>query len=79
MRIADSFIERLIGLAWRRHPPGTALLLPRTRSIHTFGMRSALDLYWLNDEGRVVRIDRTVPPLRVRTCLEASQVLEVIV
>src|SRR5439155_19820774 len=43
--IADTPLSRLFGLAFVKRPPvGAALLLPRTRSIHTFGMRFQLDL-----------------------------------
>ena len=55
---------------------GDGLLLPRTRSVHTFGMRCALDLVWLDRDGRVVRVDAAVPPRRVRACRAAAAVLE---
>jgi uncharacterized protein len=74
--VAQGFRERLVGLAFRRSPPPAGLLLPRTRSVHTFGMRFALDLHWLDGDGAVVRVDRAVPPRRVRTCLRARSVLE---
>ena len=77
VKVATSFRERLIGLAFRREPPAEGLLLPRTRSVHTFGMRFALDLHWLDGDGAVVRVDRAVPPRRLRTCLRARSVLEV--
>jgi uncharacterized protein len=76
VRVASTFRERLIGLAFRREPPEDGLLFPGTRSVHTFGMRFPLDLHWLDDAGAVVRIDRAVPPGRVRTCLRARAVLE---
>jgi hypothetical protein len=76
VKVARTFRERLIGLALLREPPADGLLLPRTRSVHTFGMRFALDLHWLDAEGGVVRVDRAVPPGRVRTCLRARSVLE---
>src|SRR3954468_22065030 len=60
-------LGRLVGLALRRDR-GVALLLPRCRSVHTFGMRFALDLVWLDGAGEVVRVDRGVPPYRVRSC-----------
>jgi len=46
------------------------LWLP-VRSIHTFGMRFALDLVWLDREGAVVRLDGDVGRRRVRTCFAA--------
>jgi uncharacterized protein len=76
IRIARSRRARLLGLAFRRRPPGHALLLPRCRSIHTFGMRFPLDLVWLDARGRVLRVDRGVAPGRVRCCLRAAAVLE---
>ena len=74
--VARSPLARLLGLALRRRPPGHALLVPRCRSVHTFGMRFALDLVWLDGAGRVVRVDEAVPPWRVRSCRGADAVLE---
>ncbi len=53
-----------------------ALLLPRCKSIHTFGMRFALDLIWLDGASRVVRQDAGVAPGRVRSCRFARAVVE---
>ncbi len=58
-------------------PAGHALHLPRCRSIHTFGMRFALDLVWLDKRGGVVRVDHDVPPARLRCCLRAREVVEI--
>jgi uncharacterized protein len=75
--VARSPWSRLLGLALRRRPPpGRALLIPRCRSVHTFGMCFALDLVWLDAEGRVLAIDREVGPWRVRSCRGAAAVLE---
>jgi len=74
--VARSPLARLLGLALRRRPPGHALLLPRCRSVHTFGMRFPLDLIWLDRAGRAVRVDEAVPPWRVRSCRGADAVLE---
>ena len=68
---------RLVGLMGRRDlAAGTGLLLPRTRSVHTFGMRFALDLLWVDAQGGLLRVDRRVPPCRVRTCRAARGVIE---
>jgi uncharacterized membrane protein (UPF0127 family) len=78
VREARAWRARLLGLAWLRSPPaGVALLLRRCRSVHTFGMRWALDLVWLDAAGGVVRVDRGVAPRRLRTCLAAESVIEV--
>jgi hypothetical protein len=69
---------RALGLAGLRAPPrGAALLLPGCRSVHTVGMRWPLDLVWLGVDGAAVRVDRGVPPLRMRSCRCARAVIEV--
>jgi uncharacterized membrane protein (UPF0127 family) len=76
--VASSFRDRLVGLAFRRAPPdGRGLLLPGCRSVHTFGMRYALDLVWLDPAGAVLAIDARVPPRRVRGRRDAAAVIEV--
>ena len=77
LRTADSFTSRLVGLAGRRAPsPDTGLLLTGTRAVHTFGMRYALDLVWLDRAGRVIRVDRALPPRRFAACAKARAVIE---
>src|SRR5215218_6125469 len=74
--IARSFRARLLGLALRRAPPRHALLIPRCRCVHTFGMRFALDLVWLDADGQVLAVDRRVGPGRVVVRRGAWAVLE---
>jgi uncharacterized protein len=70
--------ERMRGLAKLDSMPARyALHIPRCRSVHTFGMRFALDLIWLGADGRPVRVDRAVPPRRLRSCRRARSVVEV--
>jgi uncharacterized protein len=77
VREARDPLARLLGLAGLRPlSPACGLLLPRTRSVHTFGMRFALDLVWLDGDGRVVRVDPAVPPWRLRSCRAARAVVE---
>lgn len=77
VRVASTASARLLGLAGLQAiPPRTALLLPRTRSVHTFGMRFALDLLWLDPDGEPVRVDRDVRPGRLRGCAAARAVVE---
>jgi uncharacterized protein len=58
-------------------PSDVGLELSPCRSVHTFGMRFALDLIWLDRAGHLVRVDAAVPPRRFRTCLRARSVIEV--
>src|SRR3954465_11902595 len=75
--VARSFRSRLRGLALRSAPPGHALLIPRCRCVHTFGMRFSLDLHWFDRGGRLLAVDRAVPPSRVIARRGAWAVLEV--
>lgn len=58
--------------------PMHALHIPQTPSVHTFGMRFALDLIWLDGQGRVVRVDHDVAPRRMRFCRKARSVVETV-
>jgi uncharacterized membrane protein (UPF0127 family) len=77
VRRADTRRARLRGLLGHRSPPPFALRLAPCRSVHTFGMRFALDLHWLDRDGAVLRVDRAVPPGRMRACRRARAVVEV--
>jgi uncharacterized protein len=77
VRLAAGLWARLAGLAGLAAVPEAAgLLLPLTRSIHTFGMRVAIDVVWLAADGTVVRIDAAVRPGRLRCCRDARCALE---
>lgn len=76
--IATKFGTRLRGLAWRdRADAEPGLLFPRCAGVHTFGMRFALDVYFLDREGRVLSVRRRVPPNRVLWQRGARKVLEI--
>lgn len=67
--------SRLIGLlAAGPPPPGHALLIPRCRSVHGFGMRAPLDVVFL--AGRRVLAVRRLRPGRVIAHRSADAVLE---
>jgi len=75
--VAGTFGARSRGLSGRDECAG-ALLLPRTRSVHTIGMRFAIDVAFL-DRDLVVVGTKTLPPNRVglprrhvRSVLEAE-------
>lgn len=74
---AITYSQRRTGLAGvDALPSGWALHIPRCRSVHTLGMRFALDLVWLDATGAVVRVDHAVGPRRQRGCVRARSVVE---
>lgn len=78
LRVATGPRARFQGLACLdREEVGPGLLIPRCSSVHTFGMRFALDLYFLGGAGEVVALRLSVPPRRLAFCRRARAVLEV--
>ena len=78
VRVASGPRARLLGLAHLdRDRAGPGLLIPRCASVHTFGMRFALDVYFLDGEGAIVSVRRGIRPRRVVVCRTAAAVLEI--
>ncbi len=75
--VAANRASRLLGLALLdRAAAGPGLLIPRCRCVHTFGMRFALDLVFLDEAARAVSVRRRVPPRRIAADRRARSVLE---
>jgi len=76
--VAGNRRSRMLGLSKLDElPDDHAMLFERCRSVHTGGMRFALDLLWIDKQGAVVRLDRDIAPRRLKTCLRARAVIEV--
>jgi uncharacterized membrane protein (UPF0127 family) len=75
--VAVGFRSRLLGLALLDRPAaGSGLLIPRCAAVHTFGMRFALDVYFLGPGGEILDLRRAVPPRRFVAHPGAVAVLE---
>ena len=54
LRVARRFLQRAVGLLGKAGlAPREALLIPNCRSLHTFGMRFAIDVLFVDDQGVV--------------------------
>jgi uncharacterized protein len=75
--VADTSSKRRTGLLkHERLDNGTGLWIVPCESVHTFFMKFAIDLVYL-DKGRKVRkVRNAVPPWRLSACLAAHSVLE---
>ena len=60
-----------------REGAGSGLLIPGCRSIHTFGMRFAIDVAFLDADGAVISRRAGVRPRRIVADRRAFAVLEV--
>lgn len=75
--VAKGPVARLLGLAMlRRERAGPGLLIPCCRSVHTFGMRFAIEITFLDADGRPLRRVRAVPRRRIVAFRSAHAVLE---
>jgi len=76
--VAVGLRSRLLGLAGlRRDAVGPGLFIPRCSSVHTFGMRFALDIAFLDGRGEVLSTRRAVGPRRLAFHRGAAAVLEI--
>jgi len=79
-KLADGYFGRLVGLLgktrrWAR--PGQGLWIVPSHGVHTIGMLFAIDLVFLDRDGRVVHTEEYVRPFRIsRVTLKAQSVLE---
>jgi uncharacterized membrane protein (UPF0127 family) len=77
VRVAKGPRARFLGLAHLDgEEAGAGLLIPRCSSVHTFGMRFPLDLYFLGERGEVVAVRWQIPARRFAFCGRARAVLE---
>jgi hypothetical protein len=77
VRVADRFLTRALGLlVGAPLDPVEGLLIAPCSSIHTIGMRYAIDVVFLDREARVLRVCDEVRPGRMRFARGARGVLE---
>lgn len=75
--VADSSAKRRVGLLKHdRLEPGTGLWITPCESVHTFFMKFAIDLVYLDKKNKVRKVRHAVPPWRLSACLAAHSILE---
>lgn len=78
VELADTAWKRFKGLMMRKEmPPGQALFLHETNSIHMCFMRFPIDAVYVDKQKSIVKIVRNLPPWTgISACLKANSVLE---
>lgn len=77
VQLAGTSAERTRGLLGRESlVPGEGLWIIPCESVHTFGMRFAIDLIYLDRKHRIRKIRHNVKPWRLSACMIAQSVLE---
>ena len=75
--VADTSAKRRVGLLkHKKLEPGTGLWILPCESVHTFFMKFAIDLVYLDKRRKVRKVRHAVPPWRLSACLSAQSVLE---
>ena len=69
--------SRLLGLALLdREHAGTGLVIPRCRSVHSYGMRFSLRVIFIDAQGRPLLELAELPPRRLASHRRADAVIE---
>jgi uncharacterized membrane protein (UPF0127 family) len=72
--VADGFFSRFKGLMGRRElPEGDGLCLQKCSSIHMFFMRIALDVAFVDGDGRVLKVYHGLRPWRVSSIVGGAK------
>ena len=75
--VADTSEKRRTGLLKHQGlKPGEGLWISPCESVHTFFMKFAIDLVYVDKSKKVRKVRHAVPPWRLSACLSAHSVLE---
>jgi uncharacterized protein len=74
VEVADTLWTRFAGLMFRSElPPGHGLAIRPCNSIHMFFMRFALDVVFVDADGRVVRVLDSIRPWRASSLVRGAK------
>lgn len=77
VEVADTAAARNKGLLGRSDlPPGGGLWIVPCKSVHTFFMKFAIDLVYIDRDKKVKKIRSNVGPWRLSACFSAHSILE---
>jgi len=75
--VADTSAKRRVGLLKKdKLDAGEGLWITPCESVHTFFMKFAIDLVYLDNKRKVRKVRQAVPPWRISGCFAARSVLE---
>jgi uncharacterized membrane protein (UPF0127 family) len=77
IELADTSAKRRTGLLKHDHlEPGTGLWIVPCESVHTFFMKFAIDLVYVDRKHVVRKVRHAVPAWRLSACLSAHSIIE---
>ncbi len=77
MRVANSFVSRVVGLIGTKRLDEEGLFIPRCNWVHTFFMSIPIDVVYVDRSGVIRRIDSELKPWRLgKPAWSAKDVVE---
>jgi uncharacterized protein len=77
LRVANSFASRVVGLIGTKQLDQEGLFIPRCNWIHTFFMSIDIDVLYVDRNGVIRKIDRSLKPWRLgKPVWSATDVVE---
>lgn len=78
VKIAESFLKRLVGLlTHKKLNSGEGLLISHCKQVHTFGMRFRIDVIFLSETGEIIYVENDMRSGNISKYIKkAYQVLE---
>ncbi len=66
LRIATGLLSRAIGLLGRKSVnPGSGIMFPKCRSIHTHFMMFPIDIIFIDDQNRITELSEYLKPWKI--------------
>jgi uncharacterized membrane protein (UPF0127 family) len=76
---ADTFFARTLGLLGKRTiAPTQALWLRPCSGVHTFGLRCSIGVFFIDQQGDIVKTIAQLKPNRMAWCWRATSVVETV-
>lgn len=77
LRRSDTFMKRLLGLIPFSNLHCDGMIIEPCNSVHTFFMHEAIDVYFLSETGRVLKVVKNMKKNRISYCFNAVMVVEI--
>lgn len=74
--LVQGFWARLRGVKSFKLSNGFGFYFPNCKAVHTFGVKTHLGFYWVDKNGKILRINRPVTSSKIKCCLKASGAVE---
>ena len=74
LQVADTFLKRFLGLMGKKDlPSGAGLKIEPCSSIHTFNMKFPIDVLFLSEDHRVLKVVRGMKPGKAGSVVKKSR------